>query len=186
MVSKEKILNILKDSLSEKRMGHTLRVAECAAKLAEKYGADKEKAYIAGLLHDITKEESLENQLKTADKYGIILDASFLASPQLIHPITGAEVAKSLGADEDVVCAVREHTLGSTNMSTLSKCVWLADLIEPGRNFTGVDEIRLLAQNDLNVAIIAAMDRTVKYLEKTGETIHPGLKEARNALERER
>ncbi len=186
MVSADKIITELKARLSEKRLRHTLNVAECAKHLAKKYGADEEKAYLAGLLHDITKEESLENQLKTAEKYGIILDELFLASPQLIHPITGALVARSLGADEEIVKAVHEHTLGSTNMSTLSKCVWLADLIEPSRDFTGVDKLRELAECNLNAAIIAAMNRTVKYLEKTGETIHPGLIKARMALEAEK
>ena len=86
-----------------------------------------------------------------------MLDERFLASPQLIHPITGAAVARELGADEQVCRAVYEHTLGSTNMSILSKCVWLADIIEPGRSFTGVEEIRALSEDDIDAAIIAAI-----------------------------
>jgi len=186
MVSREKIIETLKDALSEKRFKHTLNVAECASRLAEQYGADKEKAYLAGLLHDITKEYSLENQLKICKKYDIILDELFLESPQLVHPITGAAVARELGADEEICTAVYEHTLGSTNMSTLSKCVWLADLIEPSRSFDGVEEMRALSREDINKAIIAGMKRTINYLTEKGETIHPGLKCACDALEAEK
>ena len=186
MVSEEKIIKILEDTLSDKRRRHILNVAACATELAKRYGADERDAYIAGLLHDITKEYTLENQLKICKKYDIILDERFLASPQLIHPITGACVARELGADENVCTAVFEHTLGSKNMTMLSKCVWLADLIEPGRVFEGVDEIRALAQVDIDAAIIAAMTRTIDYLGKRGEIIHPGLIEARDALEAEK
>ena len=185
MVSEEKIIKILEDTLSEKRVRHILNVAACARTLARRFGADEERAYIAGLLHDITKEYTLENQLKICKKYDIILNERFLASPQLIHPITGAAVARELGADEQVCTAVFEHTLGSKNMTILSKCVWLADLIEPGRSFEGVDELRTLAETNIDGAIIAAMTRTIDYLGKRGEIIHPGLVEARDALEAE-
>lgn len=185
MVSEEKIIKILEDTLSEKRLCHTLNVAKCARDLALRYGADEKKAYIAGLLHDITKEYTLENQLKVCKKYDIILDEAFLTSPQLIHPITGAALAREMGADEEICTAVYEHTLGSKNMSTLSKCVWLADLIEPGRDFTDVDKLRKLSKTDLNGAIVAAMTRTIHYLGKRGEIIHPGLIIARDALEAE-
>ena len=185
MISREEIIKILEDTMSEKRLKHTMGVAECARELARLYGADEKRAYIAGLLHDITKEYTFENQLKVCKKYDIILDEAFLTSPQLIHPITGAALARELGADEEVCRAVFEHTLGSTNMSTLSKCVWLADLIEPSRDFEGVSELRELAKVNLNAAIVAAMTRTTEFLRKKGEVIHPGLYEAKCALEAE-
>ena len=186
MVSREKIIELLKSTLSEKRYTHTMNVAEVARKLATLYGADEERAYTAGLLHDITKEYNLEKQLKVCEKYGIILDAAFLTSPQLVHPITGAALARELGADEEICRAVYNHTLGCVDMTMLDKCVWLADLIEPSRNFAGVEELRRMAYEDIDAAIIAAMTRTIKFLEKQGELIHPRLIEARNALEAKR
>ncbi|MBR5479512.1 MAG: bis(5'-nucleosyl)-tetraphosphatase (symmetrical) YqeK [Clostridia bacterium] len=186
MVSRDKIIEILKSTLSEKRLNHTMNVAECSRKLAKVYGADEERAYTAGLLHDITKEYTLEKQLKVCEKYGIILDAAFLESPQLVHPITGAALARELGADDEICRAVYNHTLGCVDMTILDKCVWLADLIEPSRNFSGVEEIRTLAYKDIDAAIIAAMTRTVNFLAKKGEIIHPRLIEARDALEAKR
>lgn len=183
MVSREKIIELLKSTLTEKRFNHTVNVAEEARKLAKVYGADEERAYTAGLLHDITKEYTLEKQLKVCEKYGIILDAAFLTSPQLVHPITGAAVARELGADEEICRAVYNHTLGCVDMTMLDKCVWLADLIEPSRNFIGVEELRILAFEDIDAAIVAAMTRTVNFLSKKGEIIHPRLIEARDALE---
>ena len=183
MVSQEKLIELLRSSLSKKRFDHTMNVAKCARELASLYGADEEKTYRAALFHDMTKELDLENQLKICKKYDIMLDDAFLSMDQLIHPITAAAVARDMGEDEEICTAICQHTLGGDNMSTLSKCVWLADLIEPGRSYSGVDELRMLAYKDLDRAVISAMTRTVTYLTEKGEKVHPKLIASRNALE---
>ncbi len=179
------IENIVRERLSEKRAKHTFNCANLAKELAARYGASETDAYIAGLLHDITKEESVENQLKLCKKRGIILDSLVLSMPQLIHAITASEVAKEeFGASEDICRAILYHTTGNGDMTTLDKCLWLADLIEPGRCFPGVEEIRKEAETDLNSACIMGINRTISYLNEGNEQVHPAMFAARDEMER--
>lgn len=179
------IENIARERLSEKRAKHTFNCANLARDLAARYGASEKDAYIAGLLHDITKEESDENQLKLCKKRGIILDSLVLSMPQLIHAITAAEVAREeFGASEEICRAILYHTTGCRDMSTIDKCLWLADLIEPGRCFPGVDEIRKEAEVNLNNACLMGIERTLSYLSEGGKMVHPAMLDARDELER--
>lgn len=183
--SVSEIENIVKEILSEKRARHTFNCAKLAKELAIRFGASSEDAYIAGLLHDITKEESHENQLKLCNKYDIILDSLILSMPQLIHAQTAAYVAKYEFEASDEICrAIYYHTTACANMSMLDKCLWLADLIEPGRNFPGVDDIRREAARNLNCACLMGVRQTIFYLSKENKKIHPAMFDAKLELER--
>ena len=179
----KELKRIVSSRLSARRTEHTLQCAACARKLAARFGANEQDAYIAGLLHDITKELSVENQLKLCEKHDIILDNVSRENPALLHAITGALAAKEEFSAPDAVCqAILYHTTGHAGMTTLDACVWLADLIEPGRDFPGVEAIREQAREDLALAVLMGMDQTMTHLIAQGKMIHPAMLEARNEI----
>ena len=183
----EHIIDMVRARLSEKRAAHTFRCASLARELAERFGANPQDAYITGLLHDIAKEEPCENQLKLCKNSGIILDGVILENSALLHAPAGAALAKDeFGASVEICRAILSHTVGNENMTTLDKCVWLADLIEPERDFPGVCDIRKAAEEDLDRAVVLGIDRTVLYLIEKGRIIHPIMLAARNSILREK
>jgi predicted HD superfamily hydrolase involved in NAD metabolism len=125
--------------------------------LAERFGASIEKAELAGLLHDYCRELSDEETLAAAARYGIPVSPVEARRPKkILHgPVAAAELAE-LGLDAEVAAAIRLHTVGAAGMSVLEKCVYLADYLEPGREFAGVDEVRRLAAVSLDRALGAA------------------------------
>ncbi len=170
----------VKERLSEKRFLHTVRCAALADKLAEHWGADREEAYIAAMLHDITKEESYESQLKLLESHGIILsDTQKL--PQVIHAFSGALSARLLfSVSDEVYNAIRWHTTARSGMSLLEKIIWLADMCEEGRDFPGVEKIRSLIFSDLSRALVLGFDTTIGFLIKKKQKIDINMIEARN------
>lgn len=175
----------LKAILSEKRYCHSLGVAEEAKKLAAQYDADQEKAYLAGLVHDCAKEippEKMADMLK--DRYGITVDSLSLHMPKLLHGVFGSCVAQSEFDiyDPEILDAVRYHTTGKANMGILTKIVYIADYIEPGRDFEGVEELRELAYQDIDGAIVRGIDMTVNDLIGRGLVFHTDTIHARNYL----
>lgn len=179
---KEKLQHELKPA----RYTHTLGVEKTAKKLAKFYGADVEKAKVAALLHDCAKGMKLEKQQEEAVRaeLAIVNDDQIFQSPNLMHSYVGAYLARrEYGVyDPEILSAIRSHTVGNTNMSLLDKIIFLADYIEPGRCFPGVDELRQLAYTDLDQAVLQAMNGTVAHLAQTGQTIHPETIQSRNAL----
>ena len=156
-------------------------VAKEAAKMAEKYGVDKDKAYLAGLVHDCAKDYSGKDKLRMCEKLGVELDNIMINQSDLTHSFLGAVLAKDMFGieDEDILNAVRYHTTGRKNMSVLEKIVYLADAIEPGRAyFEGLDELRELAYEDLDKAMAFSLEHTISYNEKKNRLIHPLSKEA--------
>ncbi|MEG1442443.1 MAG: bis(5'-nucleosyl)-tetraphosphatase (symmetrical) YqeK, partial [Oscillospiraceae bacterium] len=146
----------LKSILSERRFKHSLGVANEAKKLAEFYNADVQKAYLAGLVHDCAKEIPTEKMVAILnDNYGIIVDSLMTAMPKLLHGTLGACVAQSEFDiyDAEVLDAIRCHTTGKANMSMLAKIIYIADYIEPNRDFEGVDELRELTYKNIDKAI---------------------------------
>ena len=135
--------NKLKSTLSEKRYKHSLGVCDEAVKLAEKYGADTEKAYTAGILHDCAKGYDTDEQIELCQKYGVVLDDITLACKPVIHAPLGAKIAKTeYGVnDKDVLDAIMCHTVAKENMSLLDKIIYIADMIEPMRDFDGVTSL---------------------------------------------
>ena len=178
----------LRELISKERFQHSLGVADTAAKLAERWGASREKARIAGLVHDCGKSPSKNILLKRVLEFGIVMDEIEKEEPQLLHGHVSAELAlREFGIDDqDVLASIRYHTTGRVPMSLLEKIIYLADLIEPGRDFPGVDELRDLAGQDLDAAVLRAMDLTLIHVIQRGLLIHPRTVAARNWLMRAR
>jgi len=156
-----------------RRIPHVQGTEETAAALARQYGADEEQARWAAILHDITKYESRERQLQLAQKYGIILDGQSLGAEKLLHAKTAAAIAAAeYSAQQAVVDAIFWHTTGHANMTALEKIIYLADYIEPNRNFDGVDAVRTLAKESLDAAVLKGLEQTVQELEEKGAVVH--------------
>jgi len=169
--------------MDEKRLRHTLGCAEEAARLARRWGADEREAKLAALLHDVTKCLDLEAQLKLCQKYAIIPDYVQKRVEKLLHAVTGAKVAeREFGACPRICGAVRWHTTGKADMNLLEKIIYMADYIEPGRSFEGVERLRTVAYEDLDGALLLGLN--MAFIEMTGKNacIHPDSLEARNWL----
>jgi len=166
---------IIKSRLSEKRYIHSVNVAKEAVRLAKKYGADVEKAYIAGILHDICKEDSPEIQLQTTEKYGINVDEFTRKSTKLYHAKAGAAFIKGeLGIDdEDIINAILYHTTARKDMSILETVIYLADYIGEDRTYNGVDEMRIETEKSILDGMIFALKFTMQDLAGRELVIHP-------------
>lgn len=137
-----------------------LRVAATAQALARRHGVDPERARLAGLYHDWAREWSAAELLAEAGRLGL-----GPAVPEVLHgPVAAALLPPLPGLDAEVRVAIARHTTGAPGMSRLDMVVYLADLIEPGRDFAGVDQLRRLAHEDLEAATLAAMDQTLRDL----------------------
>ena len=181
---KEKLNTMLKP----KRLEHSINVAKCAIKLSEIYGYDKEKAYLAGLVHDCAKYFTKEQIDSYVEKYNIELDPLEVDNIALSHSIIGSFAIQDVFniQDMDIINAVRYHTTGRENMSTLEKIIFMADMIEEGRNFPGVDELRKLSFNgQLDKALITSLNNTIKFVIENNQLIHPRSVSARNYLMQE-
>lgn len=175
------ILRHVKNSMSEKRFLHTLRCADMAVRLSARWGEDEEIARRAAYLHDIAKEMPYEEQLELIDKFGVILTDT-QKSEKIIHAFAGACIAwHEFSMSEEICGAIRWHTTAKRNMSRLEKIIWLADLVEDGRDFPGVERIRNLAFEDLSAALILGFDTTIGFLLKKGKRIDINMIEARNS-----
>lgn len=173
----------LKDYLPEKRIRHSLGVAEAAVKLSVLYGCDVEKAEIAGILHDVAKYIKFEDVGTYCEKYGIELDEMEKKSTALSHSVVGKYIAKyEFGIDdEEILGAIRYHTTGRPGMTKLESLVYLADLIEVGRVFDGVEQLREYAfSGNLYKAVYKTMDNAIKSVMKKKAPIHLRTVEARN------
>lgn len=162
--------------LTPKRYKHTQGVAQESIQLAKRYGVDSDKAYIAGLLHDCAKCFTDEEKLLLCDKYGLILDDILKSQPDLTHSFLGAKIAREEYGinDNEILDAIAYHTTGRPNMSLLEKIVFIADYIEPNREyFEGLDKVRDLAYKDIDKAIIYSLESTINYNKKKNRIIHP-------------
>ena len=175
----------LKEKLIEKRYIHSLNVADSALTLAEKYGADAEKAYFAGLVHDVMKNASETEQLQIIEKGGIILTRTEKENKKLWHAIAGeAYLRTEMGiTDEDILNAVRYHTTGRAGMSLLEKVVYIADYISEERDYDDVDVMRELSLNKgLDEAALYALKFSFRSLSKKEKLIHTDSVEYYNEL----
>lgn len=180
----ESIVKQLADNLSPGRFQHSVRVSSMAEELAETFGCDKQKARLAGLLHDIAREVPEKELLLKAQALGITVDTIEREEPLLLHAPVAAKLAESQFhiADQEVLQAILLHTTGGRHMSLLAKVIYMADLIEPGRSFSGLEEIRELARQDLDQAMLMALNQSISYLLRQRGLIHPDTIEARNEL----
>lgn len=184
MLNIYEIDSYIKEHLLENRYIHTLGVVETAVRLAEINGIDKEKARIAALSHDIAKNMSIYDLKDILYKNNIVLTEDEEATPELWHsmvaPILGKEIFEI--EDEEILSAMRWHTTGKENMSILEKIIYIADMIEPGRNFSGVEHIRRVTFENLDKGLIEGMTQSIKYLLDKGFPININSIEARNYL----
>ena len=164
----EEYKKLIKSRMSEKRYIHSVNVAKEAVRLAEKYGADVEKAKIAGILHDITKETPPDEQLKIIEDNGIILNTVQKSSQKLWHSVSGSAYVKSvLGInDEDILNAIRYHTSGRADMSLLEKVIFVADFTGAERDYDGVDIMREKADRSLEETMEFGLAFTISDLAK--------------------
>ena len=175
----------LNKMLPEKRVIHSLNVAECAVKLCEIYNYDKEKAYIAGMVHDCAKYLDKDEVNYYVNKYDIPLDEFEKDSLALSHSIIGAYIAEYEFniKDKEIISAIRYHTTGKVNMTLLEKIIYMSDLIEVDRNFPYVDELRKLVYNKkLDEALLLSFDNTIKFVIDNKQIIHPRTVSARNYI----
>src|SRR5699024_2217526 len=163
----DEAVSLVKDKLPEKRFNHSLRVAETAVKLAELYDGDKDKAELAGILHDYCKYDDLGSmyQIVTQNE----LDSNLLSyGSEILHgPVAAIIMNQQFDVtDEEVLLAIKNHTTGRAQMTKTEKLIFIADYIEPGRQTPGVEEIRDLAYNQgsLDKTIYEISKRTVLYL----------------------
>lgn len=172
----------LSNKLSKKRFIHTLGVVESAIYLAKKYGVNVEDARLAAMLHDCAKElPLLEMQDLVAD---LDCDVDMLHSGALLHGLAGMVLANTHYGitNREVLEAIRVHTTGKVGMSKLDKVIFLADYIEPNRNFPGVNDIRAAAEQSLDAGVLCGFDMTIRHLIDSDDTIYPLTIVSRNDL----
>jgi len=173
------VISLLKPS----RVKHVLGCRDTAAALAEKWGANVTDAARAGLLHDITKALDGPLQLTLCQEYGTILDDFSKRYPKTLHALTGSLVAERIfGENEAVVSAIRSHTTGKAGMNLLEKIIYVADYMEPNRDFPGVERLRQLAFTDMDAALKLGLEYTLEHLKKQGAEVSPETKAALAAL----
>jgi predicted HD superfamily hydrolase involved in NAD metabolism len=174
----------LKQALPHRRFNHSVNVMKCAAELAFRYNEDRDKAILSGLLHDCARGIKTSEAFKLCKKYNIEVDSITSVQPVLLHgPLGACIAAEEYGVnDESILRAIRFHTTGYENMDMLTKIIIIADYIEPGRNFPGVDEIRKIAFEDIEEALVKALDSTIKYIIAKEALIHPDTVRTRNFI----
>lgn len=172
--NREELLARVRAQMHEKRYQHTLGVAQSARELAERYGADPDKAELAGLLHDYCKCWPVEKMFEILVRHDMPTEL-LEGEKELWHAFAGAIVIQyDLGVtDPDILQAVRYHTTGRAGMSLLEKVVCVADYIEPNRSFPGVEKIRTLADKDLDAALALALGGTIQFLIEKQKTVYP-------------
>ena len=171
--------------LKPNRVAHVLGCRQTAKEMAELYGADPVDAQRAALLHDVTKALSADLQLTVCSIYGINLDSFSAQNPKTLHALTGSLVAERVFGERDaVVAAIRSHTTGKADMNTLEKIIYVADYMEPNRDFPGVEELRKLAYNDLDAALKLGLEMTLSMLRQQGREISPESAQALAFLEK--
>ncbi len=160
----------LKSRLSQKRYTHSVNVAEECRKLAQKYGEDPERAYFAGLLHDVCKELPTEEQKQMVIDSGFSVSREEIETNSLRHAIAGAYfIKKELGIEDiDIINSVRFHTVGRAGMTRLEEIVYMGDLVSADRDYKDVDRIRKLAYSDLNSAMLEGIVFSIKSVIKKG------------------
>ncbi len=168
-----------RESLSDKRYDHTMRVAETAERLAGLHGLDPASARLAGLLHDLARETDGEALLRIAAERGLPVGEPEHEKPMLLHGPVAAELAETeLGVrDGAILEAVGAHTTGMPGMGPLALALFVADKIEPGREGSWVENLRGLAEGNLRGAARESLASSISYTEKRGRTVHPRSRE---------
>ncbi|WP_025027620.1 bis(5'-nucleosyl)-tetraphosphatase (symmetrical) YqeK [Caldalkalibacillus mannanilyticus] len=174
-MNREEMLGIVREQITAHRYQHTLGVMECAIQLAKIYGADVQKAEVAAIFHDYAKFRDIQEMEEIIRNVPSIPLDLLEYDKELYHAPVGAYLVEhEVGIkDPEILDAIAYHTTGRPQMSVLEKVVCLADYIEPGRHFPGVDEVRELAMLDLDQALAKSLENTMRFLEKKGQVIYP-------------
>ena len=173
--------------LKHKRIPHVLGTEQEAIRLATRYGADVEKARVAALLHDCTKKLDMPEQLALCRQYGIELDELEQKALKLLHAKTGAAIAREVfGVDDEIYRAIWWHTTGHADMTLLEKIIYLADYIEPSRDFPGVNDLRACVYEDLDRGMLMGLEMTIDEMTEMGNPVHHATMEARDWLKGKR
>ncbi len=175
-------VNLMKGRLCKKRFEHSLRVVDTALGIMPNFKTEPDKVRLAALLHDFAKDMTHQELLTLAGRQGLITCKAEEVQPDLLHGPVGAYLCQEeLGiTDAEVLDAIRYHTTGHVSMSSLDIIVYLADLIEPGRTYQGVQELRKICERDLTWGLLYAFDYTLQYVLRRKFLIHPLTIEARN------
>jgi len=184
-VDYDEALAAVEARLGAKAAAHSRRVADVAASLAALYDVDPSSARIAGVLHDWDRERNAGELLREAEATGMTLSEAELAHPHLLHARTGAAGLRGAlpGVPDEVVAAVSHHTVGALDMTPLDMVVYLADMIEPHRDFEGVRELRdAVGKVSLSELFMLGYQRSVRYLVDARKRIHPDTVAVWNAL----
>lgn len=173
--------------LNPNRVAHVLGCRDTAVALAKRWGADETDAARAGILHDITKAIDGPLQLTLCDAYGKLLDDFSKRYPRTLHALTGSMVAQRIfGENPAVVSAIESHTTGKANMTLLEKIIYVADYMEPNRDFPGVEKLRELAFTDLDGALKLGLEMTLEHLKAQGAEVSPASRSALDWLNQEK
>lgn len=165
--------------LNPNRVAHVLGCRDASVALAKRWGADETDAARAGILHDITKALDGPLQLTLCGAYGKILDDFSRKYPKTLHALTGSLVAERIfGENDAVVSAICSHTTGKAGMNLLETIIYVADYMEPNRDFPGVDRLRELAFSDIRAALKLGLEMTLDHLKDQGNDVSPQSREA--------
>lgn len=184
-MNEQSMQELVRQAISPARFRHVEGVVQTADELARRFGVDPDQARQAAWAHDYAREWPVDRWYEVAKERGV--DEQFFAVAELLHGhIAAAMLPELFGIDnEDVANAVRYHTSGRVGMSALEKVVCLADYIEPGRTFPAVEDLRKLAEQDLDLALASAFDNTIRFLLDRQKPIFPLTVLARNHLWKE-
>ena len=175
----------LQRRLKKSRFAHSIGVANTAVKLAKRFGVDETKAYIAGLLHDCAREFENDELPAQAELRGIKIGEVERAMPLLLHAYISAKMIKEIyGVDDaEIAQAIYRHTVGARDMNKLDKIIYFADMIEPNRNYPGVEKLRELAETaELDEILLTAFSESIIFVVQKNSLIHPDTVAARNFL----
>jgi predicted HD superfamily hydrolase involved in NAD metabolism len=182
-MNRDKALAIVKEQLTDHRYLHTIGVMETALQLARKYQVDEKKTELSAIFHDYAKFRTKEEMKQVILEQQLPQDL-LQFDKELWHAPVGAYLVKQeVGIhDLDILNAIKYHTSGRANMTLLEKVIYLADYIEPGRQFPGVEEVREIAGSDLDLAVILALKNTIQFLLKKQQPIYPDTFNTYNAM----
>lgn len=184
MMTIDEMRCLLEASLPPKRYKHSVRVYETALQLAKAYALPQEKIAVCALLHDCGREIASKDSAAKADELGIAIDEVERNQPILLHAKLGVYYAQTkYGVDDkEILAGILQHTTGAAHMTVLAKVVFLADMIEPGRDFPGVEKLRELSYKNLDKAMLLAYSNTIRYLLESALLVHPHCLDGYNEL----
>lgn len=182
MYNIDEYISVIRERLSDYRFNHSLCVAKSAKILARRYGADEEKAELAGILHDSMKESSKKEQLKVIEMAGMSLTELELSQKKFYHQTSGAAFAKAVLKidDEEILDAIRYHTTGRANMTLMEQIVYLADFISEDRDYDDVEIMRQKVEAGKEEGLLYATRYTIVSVINSGKLLHPDTVDAYN------